>query len=124
VILLSSAESEIQAAIERMHAKPESSKPFVVVTAKARGRERFVQFYGSAEKGINFDVPVAQLNLSEKIQCPIWSRFLDETKHGFGKAGCSSREGASRAITIFLELDFSHDAVVEIEEHADGTGIA
>jgi hypothetical protein len=130
MIQLGSAEPEIQTALERMNAKPESSKPFVVITVKHEGRKRFVQFYGSSEKGINLDLPTGQFNLGDRLTLATervagaFGHVLHETEHGYGFEGCTAAQGAVWAVAIFKALGFPPSAVVELEEHADRTGIA
>jgi hypothetical protein len=120
-MILATAESEICAALERMSFKPENSRPFVVVTAKANSRERFVQFYGSRERGVNLDLPFGQFD--ENGPFVAWLPALERTDHGYALAGCSPKQGAVMAIGILRTLFFD-DADIEIEEHADGTGVA
>lgn len=128
---LSQAEPEIRDALERLAIKPESSHPFVVVTANHEGRDRFVQFYGSAERGINLDLPVAQFNLSEhmlivteRIDGPLDGLLEKTTEHGYCHERCTSADGATWAVAILTVLNFPAEADIVIEEHADGTGLA
>ena len=54
-IPLSEVEPAIRSALESMIATPEALRPFVLVEDVVT--ERFVQFYGSIERGIFLDVP-------------------------------------------------------------------
>jgi len=60
---LHSAHQQIFFALTRLLSKPRSQRPFVIITDQVTGR--FVQFAGSMEEPLIFDVP--QLSFSEKI---------------------------------------------------------
>jgi len=127
---LGSVALEIKDALERMNAKPNSLRPFVVITAKHEKRERFIQFYGSVEKGINLDLPIGQFNPSERARLAIERIFgvldhvLYETEYGYGFKGCAAAQGAVWTVAILEAIGFPSNASVVIEEHADGTGVA
>lgn len=60
-VLLAHAQSEIEEALRRMMAMPKIVKPFVVIE-ELGGAARFVQFAGSEEETILFDVPALKIS--------------------------------------------------------------
>jgi hypothetical protein len=127
-VKLKDARPEIQAALERLACKPETSRPFVVVERGDGGP--FVQFYGSMTKGINLDLP-RQPSLSLAL---LWSELvfghldhsgIKPTDLGWKVEKIDAERGALYATRILEHvLGFSPEDEVQVVEHADGTGRA
>jgi hypothetical protein len=60
-VLLSAAEPVIEEALALLMQKPRSVRPFVVIDMLA-DKKRFVQFAGSTEEELLFDVPALQIS--------------------------------------------------------------
>lgn len=87
------AAEEIQLAILKMLSKPESSKPYVVINPVGMP-EWFVQFCGSRQRALIFDVPRDGIHMRVKPEL-----------------------AADLTIKKLVEWGFHGDVNVEIEEH-------
>jgi hypothetical protein len=94
--LLSEAETPIRQALERLVAKEEALHPFIIVEKVGRP-DLFVQFAGSRQRGLLFDVPALRI-------------VLEKT---------TPKEGAFRATAELIVLGVLPDERVLIHERED-----
>lgn len=122
---LRDAECEIQAALERLRAKPESCRPFVVIDVVSPrwtdNKGPFVQFFGSAQRSLVLDVPLTEQKLVRSLPFLAYR----QTEWGIEEPVETELQGANAAINVLkIGFDVGLDEGIEITEHAEGTGIA
>jgi len=117
------AKLEIVAALARLRERPERERPFVIVGSFGGGA--FVQFAGSADRPLVFDVPLSRDYLRQwrtNRMIGRWAVRSDakETDFGFAIDKVSDDEGAELALTA-LQYGFgvSLERRLVIEEGGD-----
>ena len=108
----------IEAALATLKRSPERLRRFVVVEDVVTGR--FVQFYGSEERGIYIDLPCATVSSRGHSAA---AAFLDRGFNGdgmperFHKKLDNEQEGARLALRVLREVhDLPDSAELQIEQ--------
>jgi hypothetical protein len=127
-MILVDSNKEIEDALTRLASKPETSRPFVIVQHGEGGP--FVQFYGSAERGIHLDLPeqgvdrfelAKELTLEEILAGRSVDLEIGATDFGWKIEKVSPESGARYAVCILGKLlGVSARDEVQIVEHGKG----
>lgn len=105
-VLLAHAHAELEGALGRLRQQPESMKPFLIVEELGQEqRKRFVQFAGSTERGLLFDVP--SLGISYHLPDP--DNFVAAAR--LALETLSDRLGVSKAASVRITESASPDPV-------------